>query len=384
MEFEFLLPTKVVMRKGVRFETGKYLQESALRHVLIITDKGIKQAGLLDDIYASLAKYSITYDEFDDVKPNPRDEDCDFAANQFRDKAIDGILAIGGGSAIDTAKAVSIVYTNGGSVTDYEGAFTVKANPLPMICIPTTAGTGSEVTFFSVITDTKRKFKMSILDHKIGPKLALLDTELTASLPASIAASTGMDALTHAIEAYTCKAANPITDGLALHAISLIRRNLVEAVHGSDNERARENMLIGSLIAGIAFGNSDIGSVHCISEAIGGMYDTPHGVANAIFLPYVFKHNSMADIKRHADVGYALGAAPTLSNEEAAQEAIRILFELSTSVQIPKFYEINRVNPQDFPQLAENSKRNISDPSNAKQMSVDDYIAIFEEAYKGE
>jgi len=257
----------------------------------------------------------------------------------------------------------------------------VKNPPLPIICIPTTAGTGSEVTFFSVITDTKRKYKMSILDYQIGPALALLDPDITASLPASIAASTGMDALTHAIEAYTCRLANPITDGLALHAIRLIRQNIAAAVLDKE-EKARENMLIASLIAGIAFGNSDIASVHCISEAIGGLYDTPHGVANAIFLPYVFKHNIVADIKRHADVGYALGVDPLLSPEEAAKAAVEVLFELSEKLSIPKFYEIDRVNPNDFPMLAENSKKNISDPSNAKEMTVEDYLAILREAYE--
>jgi alcohol dehydrogenase len=351
---------------------------------LVITDNGIKDAGLTKDIYESLAKSHIDFHEFADVKPNPRDEDCNEAANQYRDTKLDAILAIGGGSVIDTAKAVSILYTNGGSVTDYEGAFTVKNDPLPIICVPTTAGTGSEVTFFSVITDTKRKYKMSILDYKIGPKLALLDSELTASLPRSIASSTGMDALTHAIEAYTCRVANPITDGLALHAIRLIRQHLLGAVNGGgDNDNDRAQMLIGSLIAGMAFGNSDIASVHCISEAIGGLYDTPHGVANAMFLPYVFRHNKDANIQRHAEVGYALGVDHRFSHKEAAEEAVKILFDLSNQVNIPKFNEIAHVNPEDFPLLAENSYKNISNPSNIKEMTAQDYLKIFEEAYEG-
>ncbi|MGO0059056.1 iron-containing alcohol dehydrogenase [Brevibacillus fluminis] len=384
MNFEFLLPTKIVMKKGIRFDTGAYLREQAMAHVLVITDNGIKNAGLLADIYASLENSGITCDEYSDVKPNPRDTDCDRIAAQVKGKRLDGILAIGGGSVIDTAKAVSILHTNGGSVNDYEGAFTVKAEPVPIVCIPTTAGTGSEVTFFSVITDTKRKYKMSILDYQIGPKLALLDADLTATLPASIAASTGMDALTHAIEAYTARVANPISDALALHAIKLISENLLEAVHGTENEQARENMLIGSLIAGAAFGNSDIGSVHCISEAIGGMYDTPHGVANAIFLPYVFKHNIAANVQRHAEIGYALGADRSLSHEAAAQAAVEILFAFSEKVNIPKFRHVKGVNPADFAVLAQNSKNNISDPNNAKEMTVDDYLHILEEAYATE
>ncbi|WP_153733441.1 iron-containing alcohol dehydrogenase, partial [Sporosarcina obsidiansis] len=279
MEFQFLLSTKVIMKKGIRFEAGKVLRENLLEHVLIITDRGIKSAGLLEDIYKSLQDNDITFDEYYDVKPNPRDTDCDFAANKFRNKKIEGILTIGGGSAIDTAKAISILLANDGSIKDYEGISVAPIDPLPIISIPTTAGTGSEVTFWSIITDTKNEYKMAIGDPRIAPKVALLDTELTASLPAFIAASTGMDALTHAIEAYTCKVANPISDGMALHAIRLICGNLEKAVYGKDNESARENMLIGSLIAGIAFGNADTASVHCVAEAIGGLYDTPHGVA---------------------------------------------------------------------------------------------------------
>lgn len=381
MNFEFLLPTRIVMKKGIRFETGAQLKALSMEHVLVITDSGIKNAGLLTDIYASLAESRVTFEEFSDVKPNPRDTDCDLIAAQTKGKKIDGILAIGGGSVIDTAKAVSILHTNGRSVNDYEGAFTVKVDPTPIVCIPTTAGTGSEVTFFSVITDTKRKYKMSILDYKIGPKLALLDVDLTSSLPASIASSTGMDALTHAIEAYTARVANPITDALALHAIKLISENLLEAVHGTANEQAREQMLVGSLIAGVAFGNADIGSVHCISEAIGGLYDTPHGVANAIFLPYVFKQNIDADVKRHAEVGYALGVDRAHSHEDAAKAAVEILFTFSEKVNIPKFRNLRGVNPEDFVLLAKNSKNNISDSNNAKVMMEQDYLRIFEEAY---
>ncbi|MGW8428442.1 iron-containing alcohol dehydrogenase [Peribacillus simplex] len=383
MNFQFLLTTKVIMKKGIRLETGKYLKENSLQHVLIITDKGIKNAGLLEDVYTSLKKNNVTFDEFYEVKPNPRDTDCDSAANQFRDKKIDGILTIGGGSAIDTAKAVSILLTNGGTIKDYEGISVATNEPLPIICIPTTAGTGSEVTFWSIITDTKNEYKMAIGDSRIAPKIALLDTELTASLPASIAASTGMDALTHAIEAYTCKVANPITDGMALHAIRLISENLVEAIYGNNNENARQNMLIGSLIAGIAFGNSDTASVHCLSEAIGGLYDTPHGVANAIFLPYVFKHNMDADIKKHAEVGYAMGIDPRLPYAKASQESVKMLFKLSERLNIPKFSEINHVNPKDFLQLAKKSLNNFSNPDNVKEMSVKDYLEILEGAYTG-
>lgn len=275
MQFQFLLPTRIVMEPGLRARTGEHLAELGLRHVLLITDPGVKRAGLLENIYRSLDAASIRYAEVADVKPNPRAEDVNLVAERFRGQGIDGLLAVGGGSAMDAAKAIAVLLTHPGKVEDYEGAFKLQGPALPVVAIATTAGTGSEVTFFSVITDTRRQFKMSLLDYRIGPVLALLDSDITTTLPPAIAAATGMDALTHAIEAYTGKPANPISDGLALHAIRLIARYLKPAVQEPDNLEAREQMLVASLIAGMAFGNADIASVHCISEAIGGMYDTP-------------------------------------------------------------------------------------------------------------
>lgn len=356
MNFQFLLPTKIVMQAGLRARTGEHLKELGLRHVLLVTDAGVKRAGLLESIYTSLDAAQVRYAEVCDVKPNPRSDDCNATAQKYRGQGIDGVLAVGGGSAMDAAKAISVLLTHEGNVEDYEGAFTLKNPALPIIAIPTTAGTGSEVTFFSVITDTQRQFKMSILDYRIGPVLALLDSDITATLPPAIAASTGMDALTHAIEAYTCKLANPISDGLALHAIRLISQNLKAAVQEPENQAAREQMLIASLIAGMAFGNADIASVHCISEAIGGMYDTPHGVGNAIFLPFVFSHNRDADLRRHADVAYALGIDPTLDAATAAERAVEQLFSMSKELGIPRFSKVAGVREEDFQAIAEKSK----------------------------
>ena len=381
MQFQFLLPTKIVMEPGLRQRTGEHLLGLGLSHVLLVTDPGVKNAGLLDSIYASLEQAGIRYDEIADVKPNPRSEDVNRAAQLYRGKGIDGVLAVGGGSAMDAAKAISVLLTHDGIVEDYEGAFALKNAVLPIVAIPTTAGTGSEVTFFSVITDTRRQFKMSLLDYRIGPVLALLDSDITATLPPHIAAATGMDALTHAIEAYTGKPANPISDGLALHAIRLIAQYLKPAVQEPDNREAREQMLIASLIAGMAFGNADIASVHCISEAIGGMYDTPHGIGNAIFLPFVFSHNRDADLRRHADVAYALGIDPNLSAVDAAQAGVDQLFRMNRELGIPRFADVAGVREEDFTAIAQKSKSNISDASNIKDMTVESYLDVIRAAY---
>ncbi|WAH55327.1 iron-containing alcohol dehydrogenase [Pseudomonas silvicola] len=382
MEFQFLLPTKIVMEPGLRDRTGVHLLDLGLKKVLIVTDAGVKAAGLLTSIYASLERAGIAFEELSDVKPNPRSEDINQAAEVYRGKGIDGLLAVGGGSAMDAAKAISVLLTHEGRVEDYEGASKLTHRVLPIVAIPTTSGTGSEVTFFSVITDTARHFKMSILDYRIGPVLALLDSHITATLPPSIAAATGMDALTHAIEAYTGRLSNPISDGLALHAIRLISTFLKPAVQQPDNLEAREQMLAASLIAGMAFGNADIASVHCISEAIGGMYDTPHGVGNAIFLPFVFGHNRDADILRHAQVAYALGIDPSLAPVDAAQAAVDYLFQLSKDLGIPRFAEVKGVREEDFQAIAEKSKGNMSDSSNAKEMTVESYRQIVAAAYR--
>ncbi|KXU38735.1 1,3-propanediol dehydrogenase [Ventosimonas gracilis] len=382
MSFQFLLTAKIIMERGLRQKTGEHLAALGLNKVLLVTDPGVKNAGLLPPVYASLQKSQITFVEIADVKANPRAAPINQTAARFRGQGFDGLLAVGGGSAMDAAKALAVLLTHEGRIEDYEGAFTLKRPALPVVAIPTTAGTGSEVTFFSVITDSQRQTKMSLLDYRIGPQLALLDSDITASLPPAVAAATAVDALTHAIEAYTGKLANPISDGLALHAIRLIAQNLKAAVLEADNFAAREQMLIASLMAGMAFGNADIASVHCISESIGGLYDTPHGVGNAIFLPFVFAHNQQADLKRHADVAYALGIDPALPAESAAQAAVDRLFALNRTLGIPRFAELPNVREADFLLIAEKSKNNISDSTNIKPMTVESYLSILRAAWQ--
>lgn len=381
MKQQFCLPTKVYVENGIANRVADFLVPYNISKVMIVTDKGIKNAGLLEGIYKNLMQKGIDYVEFDDVKPNPRDKDCDRAAHFAKEEKVNGILAVGGGSVMDTAKAVGVVLTHGGSINDWEGTDTLRQPITPLVCIPTTAGTGSEVTFVAVITDTERKLKMGIVDVQIAPRVALLDPELTRSLPPHITASTGMDALTHAIEAYTSRLATPMTDALALHAIKMIKDNLVEAVQNGSNMGARKNMLVASMMAGVAFGNSDVGSVHCLSEALGGFYDAPHGVLNSIFLPYVFEYNIEANLEKHADVAYALGIDKNLSMKEAAYQGVQFLFELCDTVGISKFRDLPRVNPADFPMLAKVAKSTPMDASNAREMPEEDYLMILNKAY---
>lgn len=293
-------------------------------------------------------------------------------------------MAVGGGSPMDTAKTVGALLTSGGTVHDYVGAQLLKKPILPLVCIPTTAGTGSEVTFFAVITDIARKIKMSILDTRLCASVALVDPVITKTLPAKLTASTGMDALTHAIEAYTCKLASPITDATAIYAIKLISSSLRDAVNDGNDLQARTSMMLGSLIAGIAFGNSDVAGVHCMAEAIGGLYDTPHGVANSIFLPYVMEYNVPGDIKKHADIARAMGIDTTgMSEQEAASAGAEAVKQLSKDVGIPLFKDLEKVDVNDFEFLAKNSAENISTESNCRPADENDYLELFKKAYRG-
>lgn len=382
--FTFNLPTRIEFGNGLISKVGEFVKELNGKNIMILTDKGIRASGILEKVTNILEYEQLKYVVFDNIKPNPRDKDCMEAYSVAKREQVDLLIGLGGGSSMDTAKAVGVLLTHGGEIKDWYGLSVLNKAITPLICIPTTAGTGSEITFFSVITDTSTKLKMNILDYRVAPKIALLDPELTITLPPSITASTGMDALTHAIEAYTCNLAEPITDALALYSIDLIKNNLLKAVKEGENIEARKNMLVGSLIAGIAFGNSDVGGVHCMAEALGGLYDTPHGVANSMLLPYVFEYNIPSNVEKHATVAKLLGVETEgKTHEEIAKDGVVKLKELAYKVGIPKMKDLNNVKVEDFDYLAEGATKNVSAPSNPRIATRDDYYSLFLKAYEG-
>ncbi len=381
LAYQFTLRTTVVSEPGVSSRVGDYLKRLGVNSTLVVTDRVIREAGLIEGILDSLKNNDVPYVVFDDVKPNPKDTEVKTVTDYAREHKVNGLLAVGGGSAMDLAKGVGILLSHGGDIRDWEGDFTLERDIVPLICIPTTVGTGSEVTWISVITDTSRSFKMGIVDPKLAPRMALLDSEMIKSLPPSVAASTGLDALTHAIEAYTSRLASPLTDAFALQAMEMIRDNLETVVSDPKNEAAAEKMLTASMMAGIAFNNADVGSVHCLSEAIGAFYDLPHGVLNGIFLPYVYKRNMSADPVRHAKIATLLGADEQLSPDEAAQEGWNILMGLRKRLNLPTFNSLDKVSPQDFQQLAKVAKETPMDKSNIRELSEKDYLDIMLEAF---
>ncbi|MFY0545742.1 iron-containing alcohol dehydrogenase [Brevibacillus sp. H7] len=383
--FSFDLPTRIVFADNLLSNAGEWIKSTVPgRKAMMVTDPGIRAAGLLEPVLASLAQEGFETVVFDQVSANPKDVDCQAGGDLAREWNPEVIVAVGGGSVIDSAKAIALLHTHPGTIRQYEGRGKVTKDVTPLVAIPTTAGTGSEVTRSAVITDTERQFKMTVKDVKLAPKLALVDPVTTYSLPQSLTAATGMDAFVHAIEAYTCRLANPVSDGLALAAMERIWRYLPIAVREGGNQEARREMMVGSLMAGMAFSHADVASVHCMAEALGGLYDTPHGVANSMFLPYVTAFNAAADPIKHARVARICGlASEGMSDEEASDRLVEALFGLSEEIGIPRFSSLSYVRHEDFDTLAEASFQNGSTPSNCRTITAQEYRQLFEAAYAG-
>jgi alcohol dehydrogenase len=370
------MPTAIIFGAGTISELGGVVREKLHSfRPLLVTDRGVVEAGMTERILALLSPVSV----FDEVEPNPRHTTVDRGGEITRNTKPDLVIGLGGGSVLDAAKAVALLATNPGRIEEYEGRERYKNAPLPVLAIPTTCGTGSEVTWVSVITHTERKFKMSIKGPRMYPAAALVDPDLLRTLPPSLIASTGLDALTHAIEAFTAKPANFISDTLALEAIRLIFRFLPRAYQDirGDGE-AREAQMRASLLAGMAFGNSDVGAVHCLAESIGSLYDTPHGMANAIFLPHVMEFNLPAAREKYAVVAATVGLE-VASRDDAARALIRKIKDLSCSMGVPSLNDLG-IPEGGFEVIAKKSFENNSNPSNPRKANAEDYLDILRRA----
>jgi len=379
--FSFVLPTKVVYGPGCLPQLMDELKSHGGTRPLVVTDKGVVNAGILTKITGLLDSAGVEYLVFDGVEANPKDVNVEAGAQAARDFGADCLIAVGGGSPIDCAKSIGVLLAhNADKIKKYEGK-TAATEPLPlMITVPTTSGTGSELTFSSVITDTKNKYKMTIKSPFTAAKVAICDPELTLSVPASVTAATGMDALTHAIEAYTATCSEPISDAVALYAIELIYGSLLQAVEHGDDLNARSSMLMGSMLAGIAFSHSDVASVHCVAESLGGIYDLPHGTCNAIFLPHVMEYSMPCCQEKYARVAKAMGFSFE-SDEEGAKLAVSAVQKLAKDVKLPLFSDLSGVSPADFDLLADMSVKNISTESNPRPMNKQDYLNVLQMAW---
>lgn len=307
MTYTYLNPKVALMGAGCVKEIGKHAKDLGGTKALIVSGKSKHGEKLAFDIYKILEASGLEAVIFAGADPNPTDTSAMEGAEIYRKENCNMIIAVGGGSPMDCAKAVGIVVYNGGMINDYEGVGKVTKGIPPLITVNTTAGTASEMTSFTIITDTKRHIKMAIVDPRITPDVAVNDPELMVSMPPALTAATGMDALTHAVEAYVSTMATPTTDAAAIKSIKLISKYLREAVAHGEDLRARDMMAHAEYLAGIAFNNASLGYVHSMAHQLGGLYDLPHGVCNAILLPYVEAYNKQVVPERFADIAKAMG-----------------------------------------------------------------------------
>jgi len=373
----FHMPVKLYFGPGeIQNLTRILSHDLKMKNPIIVTDKGIVASGLLEVVSRMLPGVRV----YDTIEANPKSDTINAIAGKLRQIKPDLIIGLGGGSPLDAGKALALLATNPGQIENFEGREKYINDPLPFLAIPTTCGTGSEVTWVSVITDVARKFKMSIKGPKMYPVVSIVDPDLIKTLPKSIIASTGLDALTHAVEAYLSKPATLITDINALKAVKLILGALEGAfIDIEKNHKDRENLMYGSTIAGFAFGNSDVTAVHCISESIGALYDVPHGVANSIFLPHVLGYNLPACVEKMADLARETGF-PAFDDKAAAQLFITHITKLSKQLEIPMFKDLH-IGREQFETIADMSFANNSNLSNPRSMDRKDYLKILENAF---
>ena len=382
MTSTFFIPAVNIMGNGCLDEAMTAIRNYGFRNALIVTDAGLAKAGVAAMIAEKLAAQDINAVVFDGAKPNPSIANVEAGLAVLKQHQCDFVLSLGGGSPHDCAKGIALCATNGGHIRDYEGVDRSAKPQLPLVAINTTAGTASEMTRFCIITDEERHVKMAIVDRNVTPLLSVNDPALMVAMPKGLTAATGMDALTHAIEAYVSTAANPITDACAIKAMELISHNLRQAVQNGKDLTARENMAYAQFLAGMAFNNASLGFVHAMAHQLGGFYDLPHGVCNAVLLPHVQTFNASVCASRLTDVAHALGAdIRGLSPEEGAQAAIAAIRTLAKDVEIPAGLRDLGAKLDDIPILATNALKDacgLTNPRKADQAQIEE---IFRNAF---
>ena len=382
MAYQFQTPTKIISGIGSTAEIIKELNDLYAKKVLLITDPGLVQAGVAQQVVEMLKQAAVEVEIFDAVEPDPSIQVATKAAEMAKNVKANVLIALGGGSAIDTAKSAALLVTNGGYLKDYAGVNKVIKPILPLIAVPTTAGTGSEVTIFAVMSDPEKQEKFTISSALIAPAVAVLDPLLTLKLPPSVTAFTGMDALTHAIEAFTSSIAQPATDALALSAIKLVLKHLPVAVGRGDNIKARDGMLQASLLAGIAFNNAFLGLAHAIASPLGGHFHVPHGLANAVMLPYVMEYNLPTAVRRYAEIGCALGLQAVGDTPRAvAEKTVAAITQLARDINIPEKLSNIGAKEELLPLVARDALKSIQLKFNVRNASEKEILALLQKAY---
>jgi alcohol dehydrogenase len=383
--FTVTQPTRIRFGFNTVNDLAALVRELGGSRVFLVIDPGVVAAGLLEPVSASLAADKIPFTVYDRVDPEPGLKLADNGAKLARKGKCDCVVGVGGGSAMDIAKAVSILLTNGGKAEDYIGLGKIAKNGVPKIMIPTTAGTGAEVTFTAVFINEKTGSKAGMNGDPLYPDAAILDPALTLSIPPHVTATTGIDALTHALEAYVSTQAHTISDMYALEAIDLIASNLGKAYANGGNIEARSAMLLGSLLAGKALATAGVGLVHAMAYPLGGMHKIPHGLANAVLLPYVMAYNLIGAPERFSTLAEMFGVDVSgMTLREAAEAAVEAVWRLNDDVGIPKNLQELGIPREDIPEMAKIALT-VARPvaNNPRRPSREEVEAIYEEAMNG-
>ena len=379
--YGFFIPTVSLMGVGAAKKVGPQAKSLGGSRALIVTDKVLAKLGVAARIKGQLEEAGLQAVVFDGAEPNPTDTNVHDGLKVYQQHRCDMIVSLGGGSAHDCAKGIGIVAANGGNIRSYEGIDKSTKPMPPFIAVNTTAGTASEMTRFCIITNTSTHVKMAIVDWRCTPNVAINDPVLMVGKPPALTAATGMDALTHAVEAYVSTAATPITDACAIKAIELVGEHLRPAVANGQNLEARDRMAYAEYLAGMAFNNASLGYVHAMAHQLGGLYNLPHGVCNAILLPVVCEFNLIAAARRLGDVAVALGEDVSgLAPVDAAAKGIAAIRKLSRSIGIPAGLKELGVKEADLPTMAENAMKDACRLTNPRTATLQEVVALFQAA----
>lgn len=379
-EFSFSVPQEIIVGKGSLARLPEAAEKLGGKHGFIISGPHLNKMGIVASCSESLENAGIKVDAYTETEGNPSVETVEKAAVAFCKSGADFIIALGGGSPMDVAKAVGVVARYGGSITEYEGGDRVPGDIIPLIAIPTTAGTGSEVTAFSVITDHSRNYKLTVFSYKLIPAYAILDPELLTTAPVSVAAACGIDAMVHALEAYISKDASPFSDAMAEKALELIGKNIRRYVADRTDIEAAEAMITGSLFAGIAFSWARLGDVHAMSHPVSAYFDVPHGVANAILLPTIVEYNALADRGKYLKLFNYISLTPASEAEFEPFMLVDLLTELNEQLGIPGSLGEVGVTADKFDAMADDAMKSGNIAVNPRSTTKKDVLSLYEKA----
>ncbi|HSP46581.1 MAG TPA: iron-containing alcohol dehydrogenase [Clostridiaceae bacterium] len=381
MTSAYFIPTVNLLGSGTINEVGPKMKALGGKKVLIVTDAMLAKMGMGEQVKGILEAAGLEAVIFDGAEPNPTDKNVEAGLEVWNSEKCDAIVSLGGGSSHDCAKGIGLVASNGGRIQDFEGVDVSQNDFVPYVAVNTTAGTASEMTRFCIITDSSRKVKMAIIDWRVTAKVSINDPDMMMGMPPSLTAATGMDALTHAVEAYVSTIANPLTDSAALMAMKLIAEYLPKAVGNGGDKEAREKMAYAQFLAGMAFNNASLGYVHAMAHQLGGFYNLPHGVCNAILLPVVSQYNLLSKAERFKDIAVAMGEkVDGLSTVAAGQVAIDAIKRLAVSVNIPTGLAQLGVKEEDFEVMATNAKLDACQFTNPRLATLQQVKDLFKQA----